>query len=140
MKRAKVFLSRRNVLTLLSKLARKAAGEETACALIKNDNVHPVYPQTMPHCVVKADESEQWFESDHSTDEVCLSRSSLEWLNSSLPPGASTSTFLISINADNGKAIDVTVVNDDVYYAHRSAGAVHPSDTPDRSEYSSPFQ
>jgi hypothetical protein len=34
----KVFLSRRNLLTLLSKLDRKALGQETECAVIKNDN------------------------------------------------------------------------------------------------------
>lgn len=30
-----ITLSRRNLLTLLSKLDRKAAGEETVCALVK---------------------------------------------------------------------------------------------------------
>ena len=39
-----VFLSRRNLLTLLSKLDRKAKGEGTACTLIKSDVLHPKYP------------------------------------------------------------------------------------------------
>lgn len=39
-----VYLSRRNLLTLLSKLDRKAKGEETACKLVKLDTVHEKYP------------------------------------------------------------------------------------------------
>ena len=49
-----VFLSRRNLLTLLSKLDRKAAGEETTCSIIKNDNAHLEYPQTIAHIMVTA--------------------------------------------------------------------------------------
>lgn len=43
---ATVILSRRNLLTLLSKLDRRAAGERTECTLIKRDVSHPVYPQS----------------------------------------------------------------------------------------------
>lgn len=39
-----LFLSERNVRTLLSKLDRQAAGEHTSCTLIKNDTKHPKYP------------------------------------------------------------------------------------------------
>lgn len=39
-----VYLTRRNLLTLLSKLDRKARGEQTECTLIKMDTVHPTYP------------------------------------------------------------------------------------------------
>lgn len=56
-----VYLSRRNLLTLLSKLDRKAAGDATACTLIKNDNLHPVYPQTMKSiCVVAVEDAEYY--------------------------------------------------------------------------------
>lgn len=41
---AHVYLTRRNLLTLLSKLDRKAAGEETECTLIKMDRTHEKYP------------------------------------------------------------------------------------------------
>ena len=41
-----VFLSRRNLLTLLSKLDREAKGDITSCTLIKRDNFHPIHPQT----------------------------------------------------------------------------------------------
>ena len=39
-----VYLTRRNLLTLLSKLDRKRAGEQTKCTLIKMDTEHPKYP------------------------------------------------------------------------------------------------
>lgn len=40
----RVYLTRRNLLTLLSKLDRQRQGEHTACTIVKNDTVHPVYP------------------------------------------------------------------------------------------------
>lgn len=39
-----VYLTRRNLLTLLSKLDRAKAGETTERTIIKTDVVHPVYP------------------------------------------------------------------------------------------------
>lgn len=39
-----VYLTRRNLLTLLSKLDRVKNGEISACTLVKQDTVHPVYP------------------------------------------------------------------------------------------------
>ncbi len=41
-----LYLSRRNLLTLLSKLDRKKAGEPTVCTLVKRDTMHPKYPST----------------------------------------------------------------------------------------------
>lgn len=70
-----IYLSRRNLLTLLSKLDRKELGEETACTIIKNDNTHPEFPQSM-------------------------------------------------------ESVMVTAVEDDVYYAHRNPGMMHPADDP----------
>jgi len=43
---ATVCLSRRNLLALLSKLDRRAKGEQTECTLVKRDDTHPVYPQS----------------------------------------------------------------------------------------------
>jgi len=57
----RVYLSRRNLLTLLSKLDRKKRGENTACTLIKHDNLHPVYPQTMEDIEVIAIEDEDYY-------------------------------------------------------------------------------
>lgn len=56
-----VYLSRRNLLTLLSKLDRKAAGEETSCTIIKRDNVHPKYPQSMKEIMVTAIEDGEYY-------------------------------------------------------------------------------
>lgn len=61
MKTQKIFLSRRNLLSLLSKLDRQKAGEFTACTLIKYDNQHKKYPQTMQECIVTAVEDEEYY-------------------------------------------------------------------------------
>lgn len=57
----KVYLSRRNLLTLLSKLDRVAAGEMSQCTLIKRDNQHPKYPQTMAAIEVVAVEDADYY-------------------------------------------------------------------------------
>jgi hypothetical protein len=69
-----VYLSRRNLLVLLSKLDRKAAGEDTRCTIEKNDNMHPIYPQTMRSIDVIAVEDEDYYThrtagSVHQSDE-----------------------------------------------------------------------
>lgn len=56
-----VYLSRRNLLTLLSKLDRRRHGEDTACTLIKYDDTHPKYPQSAPVIVVVAVEDEEYY-------------------------------------------------------------------------------
>lgn len=57
----RVYLSRRNLQTLLSKLDRKAAGEETACTLVKSDTKHSEYPQTHEAVVVVAVEDADYY-------------------------------------------------------------------------------
>jgi hypothetical protein len=56
-----IYLSRRNILTLLSKLDRKKAGVPTTCTLTKYDNQHPIYPQTMQACAVTALEDAEYY-------------------------------------------------------------------------------
>lgn len=56
-----VYLSRRNLTSLLSKLDRKKNGEKTLCTLQKNDNMHPVYPQSMRSIFVTAIEDEEYY-------------------------------------------------------------------------------
>lgn len=56
-----VYLSRRNLLTLLSKLDRQQAGEATACTIIKNDDKHPKYPQSAKSIIVTAVEDEEYY-------------------------------------------------------------------------------
>lgn len=54
----KIYLSRRNLLTLLSKLDRKAGGEETKCTIKKYRNPDALaYIQTMDGAEVTAVES-----------------------------------------------------------------------------------
>jgi len=64
-----IYLSRRNLLTLLSKLDRQAAGEATVCTLVKSDNAHPKYPQTMDHIYVTAVEDTDYY-IDRSAGDV----------------------------------------------------------------------
>jgi len=56
-----VYLSRRNLLTLLSKLDRKKNGETTACTIFKYDTTNTVYPQTMDSIAVIAVEDEDYY-------------------------------------------------------------------------------
>jgi len=54
MKTVKVNLSKRNLLTLLSKLERQEAGDTTLCTIIKCDTAHPLFPQNVDQIIVTA--------------------------------------------------------------------------------------
>ncbi|WP_224984222.1 hypothetical protein [Geomonas agri] len=69
--RCRVYLSRRNLLTLLQKLDRKVAGQQTKCTIIKRDNAHPVFPQTMVAIAVTAVEDEEYY-SHRAPGPVCI--------------------------------------------------------------------
>lgn len=69
---AQVFLTRRNLLTLLSKLDRKANGEDTECTIIKRDNQHAKYPQTMKSICVTAVEDDDYYVDGRIAGAVCL--------------------------------------------------------------------
>ncbi len=56
-----IFLSRRNLLTLLSKLDRAKQGESTTRTIIKSDDKHPKYPQTCKIMIVTAVEDEEYY-------------------------------------------------------------------------------
>lgn len=64
-----IYLTRRNLLSLLNKLDRKAEGEDTACTIVKRDNQHPKYPQTLDECAVTAVEDVDYY-SDRPAGEV----------------------------------------------------------------------
>jgi hypothetical protein len=64
-----IFLSRRNLLTLLSKLDRQAQGDLSTCSLIKHDNQHPQYNQTLPIVCVTAVEDKIYY-GDRTPGEV----------------------------------------------------------------------
>jgi hypothetical protein len=55
-----VYLTRRNLLTLLSKLDRKKRGEETMRTLVKEDTAHPKYPCS-DRILVTAVEDEDYY-------------------------------------------------------------------------------
>ncbi len=42
----RLFLTRRNLLTLLSKLDRVKAGDSSTCTIVKQDTAHKVFPCT----------------------------------------------------------------------------------------------
>lgn len=56
-----IYLSRRNLLTLLSKLDRVKNGEESARAIVKYDDQHKEYPTTCAPVVVAALEDEEYY-------------------------------------------------------------------------------
>ena len=54
MKQHQIYLSKRNLLALLSKLDRLEAGDETACAIIKYSNPADPYCNTIKEIMVVA--------------------------------------------------------------------------------------
>ena len=61
MKQHQIYLSRRNLLTLLSKLDRQAAGDATACAIIKSANPADPYCNTIDQVRVVAIPDEKFY-------------------------------------------------------------------------------
>ena len=77
MKSHTLYLSRRNLLALLSKLDRQAAGDETACAIIKYSNLADPYCNTMDQVTVVAVADEEFYANRqpgvmHPADEAKL--------------------------------------------------------------------
>ena len=56
-----VYLSKRNLLTLLSKLEREQRGEETACAIVKYANPTDPYCNTIKEITVIAVHDEKFY-------------------------------------------------------------------------------
>lgn len=56
-----VYLSRSNLLTLLSKLDRAKNGESSSCAIIKSGTNHPKYPQSRPRVLIQAIEDKDYY-------------------------------------------------------------------------------
>ena len=56
-----IYLSRRNLETLLAKLDAVKVGKRSECTIIKLDNKHPVYAQTMPMCAITALEDNVYY-------------------------------------------------------------------------------
>lgn len=64
----KVYLTRRNLVALLSKLDRVKAGEDSFCTLVKSDTRHPQFPCT-DEIMVVAIEDEDYY-TDRPAGEV----------------------------------------------------------------------
>ena len=56
-----VYLSRKNLLSLLGKLDGKKQGIPSTCTIVKYDNVHPKYPQSHEYIAVTALEDEEYY-------------------------------------------------------------------------------
>ena len=77
MKQHQIYLSRRNLLALLSKLDRLENGDETACAIIKSANPADPYCNTIDQVMVIAIPDEKFYTNRqpgamHPLDEVRL--------------------------------------------------------------------
>ena len=77
MKQHQIYLSRRNLLTLLSKLDRQAAGDATACAIIKSANPADPYCNTIDQVMVIAVPDDEFYTNRspgamHPADEARL--------------------------------------------------------------------
>jgi hypothetical protein len=66
----RLYLTRRNLLTLLSKLDRKAGGETTARTIVKQDTKHPRYPSTDIIFVTAIEDKEYY--TDREPGEVLI--------------------------------------------------------------------
>lgn len=68
-----VYLTRRNLLTLLSKLDRTKAGDPSECTIIKRDTAHPKYPCSDVIAVTALEDAEYYTDREagavHSKDD-----------------------------------------------------------------------
>jgi len=77
MKPHTLYLSRRNLLALLSKLDRQAAGDATACAIVKYSNPTDPYCNTIDQVTVVAVPDDEFYANRspgamHPADEARL--------------------------------------------------------------------
>jgi hypothetical protein len=59
-----VYLTRRNLLTLLNKLDRTAKGDPSACTIVKFDRVHPKYPCTDVISVTAVEDADYYIDRE----------------------------------------------------------------------------
>lgn len=59
-----IYLSRRNLQTLLNKLDRTKAGDPSSCTLVKRDLVHPVYPCSDVTVVTAVEDSDYYIDRE----------------------------------------------------------------------------
>ena len=113
----KLYLSKRDITTLLAKLDSVRNGEVSACTIIKNDAAHPVYPQTLRRISVTAVEAQDGYLKGVSP-RLHLSRSTLMSLLDQLGK-----------QSDGAIRIDdmaVSAVPDEKYYVDRGSVDIAP--------------
>lgn len=59
-----IYLTRRNLLTLINKLDRQARGDATHCAVIKNDTAHTKYPMPEAMMLVAIEDEDYYDERE----------------------------------------------------------------------------
>ena len=57
-----IYLTRRNLASLLNKLDRNRAGGNSAVTIIKRDVQHPIFPQSCPAVAITAVEDEVYYD------------------------------------------------------------------------------
>lgn len=72
----RVYLTRRNLLALLSKLDRVKAGEQSQRTIVKQDTTHPKYPTTDVIVVTALEDGEYYSDREagkmHPADEATI--------------------------------------------------------------------
>lgn len=112
-----LYLSTRDLATLLHKLDRARDGAASSCTIVKNDTTHPVYPQTLRRLSVMAIETEDTYLPGVSP-RLHLSRATLLSLMAQL---AQRSEGAVQIDD-----VEVCAVPDERYYVDRSAADFAP--------------
>lgn len=134
---AKVYLTRRNLLTLLSKIYRKGNGEQTACTIIKRDDQHEKYPQTMGRLYVVAVE----YGGTFAGSILYMSKDLLKTLLSELDKKKEGNEVVCVVIKEahpkprrSPKIIEVFALENQEYYAGwRLPGDVNSADDPDQT-------
>jgi len=130
-----VYLTQRNLKTLLSKLDRVANGQVSSCTLIKKDTDHKKYPQTdwFPYIYVSAEEDKiENIREESSYAYVSINRNHINTLLSELNENV-TYELVIGSKLTFAKVIGI---QDTEYYTDRTPGSVLPFDDPNNTKIS----
>ena len=128
----KVYLSRRNIQSLINKLDRVKTGEYSACTLIKRDNLHAKYPQTMESCSVTSVEGTISQPAPAPSDEqhIYLTRENLIGLLDVLNSTGNAADGKSGVGMVYGGFLEIYALEDKEYYETRSPGEVFHADDP----------
>jgi hypothetical protein len=130
----KVYLSRRNIQSLINKLDRVKTGDFSNCTIIKCDNLHAKYPQTMETCRVTAIEDGP--KPPQGEQQIFLARKELNTLLGGLDAMAKTQVKgvlmeLAPYDTDGIKRLVSPIgIEDKEYYESRAPGEVYHADDP----------